>query len=105
VLNMYFCYRWIIIGFKREFSVEDIYRFWEVWFSGYEDFHLFVAIGILLRHRDIIISENYGFDDALQYINNLSMNLDLNECIQTGEALLKKVKEFNEEKKRDIFEI
>jgi len=32
------------------------------------------------------------------------MNLELNDVIQTGEALLKKVNKFDEETKRDIFE-
>jgi hypothetical protein len=29
-LNLFFCFRWILIWFKREFSFEDIMRLWEV---------------------------------------------------------------------------
>ena len=28
--NMLFCFRWLIVSFKREFSFEDIKRVWEV---------------------------------------------------------------------------
>jgi Rab-GTPase-TBC domain len=28
--NMYFCFRWLLILFKREFSFPDIMRLWEV---------------------------------------------------------------------------
>lgn len=29
-LNMFFCYRWLLIHFKREFSFATIQRLWEV---------------------------------------------------------------------------
>ena len=28
--NLYFCFRWLIVNFKREFSYEDIMSLWEV---------------------------------------------------------------------------
>ncbi len=27
---MYFCFRWLLVDFKREFPYEDIMRLWEV---------------------------------------------------------------------------
>jgi hypothetical protein len=30
VLQLFFCYRWILINFKREFVFEDVLRLWEV---------------------------------------------------------------------------
>jgi len=98
--NMYFCYRWIIIGFKREFSLEDISILWEVWFtSHHEDFHLFVAIGILIQNREVLMSQKFAFDETLQYINNLSMKMDLNVCIQSAEALIAQYEDINKQKK------
>lgn len=29
-LNMFFCFRWVLILFKREFSFQTIQRLWEV---------------------------------------------------------------------------
>lgn len=31
--NMYFCFRWLLIHFKREFSYPDTMRLWEVGLS------------------------------------------------------------------------
>ena len=28
--NLYFCFRWLLLRFKREFSFEDIQSLWEV---------------------------------------------------------------------------
>lgn len=33
--NMYYCFRWILVRFKREFSLEDIKRLWEALFTEY----------------------------------------------------------------------
>jgi len=30
-LNLFFCFRWLLVLFKREFSFETIQRLWEVW--------------------------------------------------------------------------
>ena len=29
-LNLFFCFRWILIAFKREFKFNDVIRLWEV---------------------------------------------------------------------------
>lgn len=29
-LNLFFCFRWILIAFKREFKFGDVIRLWEV---------------------------------------------------------------------------
>ena len=28
--NLYFCFRWLLVNFKREFIYEDIMTIWEV---------------------------------------------------------------------------
>lgn len=33
-LNLFFCFRWILINFKREFKFEDVIKLWEVRGSG-----------------------------------------------------------------------
>ena len=29
-LNLFFCFRWVLIAFKREFPFEEVERLWEV---------------------------------------------------------------------------
>ena len=33
--NMYFCFRWILILFKREFTFPDIMRLWEILWTDF----------------------------------------------------------------------
>ena len=56
---MYFCYRWMLILFKREFQFQDLLRLWEAMWSGYltENAASFLAIGILQRHAAHIMRE------------------------------------------------
>jgi len=56
-LNLFFCFRWVLIAFKREFPFDDVLRLWEVLWTDYytADFILFVALAILESHRDMIL--------------------------------------------------
>lgn len=52
-LNLFFCFRWILIAFKREFKFETVIRLWEVLWTNYysDNFVLFVALAVLQSHR------------------------------------------------------
>ncbi|KAF9430239.1 hypothetical protein BGZ94_007776 [Podila epigama] len=93
-LNLFFCFRWLLIWFKREFEWVDIMRLWEVLFSDHlsSQFHLFVAMAILDKHRDIIMDHLQGFDEILKYVNDLSMTIDLEETLQDAEVLYRRLK-------------
>lgn len=67
-LNLFFCFRWLLIWFKREFEWVDIMRLWEVLFSDHlsTQFHLFVAMAILDKHRDVMMDHLQGFDEILK---------------------------------------
>lgn len=88
-LNLFFCFRWVLIWFKREFEWNDIQRLWEVlWSDHYStQFHLFVALSILDRHRSIIIEHLRGFDEILKYVNDLSGTIDLDATLSRAEVL------------------
>lgn len=66
--NMYFCFRWLLVWFKREFSNQDILTLWEVLWTGLpcKNFHLFVAIAILDEEAPIFIEQNYEFNEILK---------------------------------------
>ncbi|CAG9822523.1 unnamed protein product [Phaedon cochleariae] len=66
--NMFFCFRWLLVWFKRELSQEDVMRFWEVLWTGYpcENFHLMVCVAILDTEKNNIIQNNYGFTEILK---------------------------------------
>ncbi|KAF9981850.1 GTPase activating protein, partial [Modicella reniformis] len=67
-LNLFFCFRWLLIWYKREFEWTDIMRLWEVLFSDHlsTQFQLFVAMAILDKHRDVMMDHLQGFDEILK---------------------------------------
>ncbi|XP_022732102.1 TBC1 domain family member 17-like isoform X2 [Durio zibethinus] len=88
-LNYFFCFRWILIQFKRELEYEKTMRLWEVLWTHYlsEHLHLYVCVAILKRYRGKIIGEQMDFDTLLKFINELSGQIDLDATLRDAEAL------------------
>ncbi|CCM02409.1 uncharacterized protein FIBRA_04507 [Fibroporia radiculosa] len=88
-LNLFFCFRWILIHFKREFPFKDVLRLWEVLWTDYysNDFVLFVALAVLESHRDVILRYLVEFDEILKYCNELSMTIELDTTLAQAEVL------------------
>ncbi|GJE86905.1 TBC domain-containing protein [Phanerochaete sordida] len=88
-LNLFFCFRWILIAFKREFQFEDVLRLWEVLWTDYysKSFVLFVALAVLESHRDVIMRYLVEFDEILKYCNELSMTIELDSTLAQAEVL------------------
>nr|GMC64442.1 TBC1 domain family member 15-like [Ipomoea batatas] len=88
-LNYFFCFRWILIQFKREFEFEKTMRLWEVLWTHYlsEHLHLYVCVAVLKRYRSKIIGEQMDFDTLLKFINELSGHIELDSTIRDAEAL------------------
>ncbi|ERN16643.1 TBC1 domain family member 15 isoform X1 [Amborella trichopoda] len=88
-LNFFFCFRWILIQFKREFVYEKTMRLWEVLWTHYlsEHFHLYMCVAILKKHRKKIIEERMDFDTLLKFINELSCHITLEATLKDAEAL------------------
>ncbi|XP_074379301.1 uncharacterized protein LOC141720661 isoform X2 [Apium graveolens] len=88
-LNYFFCFRWILIQFKREFEYERTMRLWEVLWTHYlsEHLHLYVCVAILKKYRKKIMGEQMDFDTLLKFINELSGQIDLDAILRDAEAL------------------
>ncbi|KDO80164.1 hypothetical protein CISIN_1g005652mg [Citrus sinensis] len=88
-LNYFFCFRWVLIQFKREFEYEKTMRLWEVLWTHYlsEHLHLYVCVAILKRYRNKIMGEQMDFDTLLKFINELSGRIDLDAILRDAEAL------------------
>ena len=67
--NFFFFFRMLLVWYKREFAWDDVLRLWEAlwtdWCSG--NFHLFIALAILEKHRDVIMTHLEHFDEVLKY--------------------------------------
>lgn len=66
--NMFFCFRWLLVWFKRELSYEDVMRLWEVLWTGLpcDNFHLLVCVAILETEKETLMNNNYGFTEILK---------------------------------------
>jgi hypothetical protein len=67
--NFFFFFRMLLVWYKREFEWVDVLRLWESlwtdWLSS--EFHLFVTLAILEKHRDVIMAHLKHFDEILKY--------------------------------------
>lgn len=92
--NMYFCFRWLLVWFKREFSNSDIMQLWEVLWTGLPcpNFHLFVCVAILDQEMDVFIDGKFSFTEILKHVNELSGNLNLTTVLEQAEGIYLQVK-------------
>ncbi|KAI4379485.1 hypothetical protein MLD38_005775 [Melastoma candidum] len=88
-LNYFFCFRWILIQFKREFEYHRLMRLWEVLWTHHpsEHLHLYICVAVLKRYRRKIMGEQMDFDTLLKFINELSGCIDLDTILRDAEAL------------------
>ncbi|KAH9844905.1 Domain in Tre-2, BUB2p, and Cdc16p putative Rab-GAPs [Teratosphaeria destructans] len=90
--NFFFFFRMLLVWFKREFEFADIMRLWEGLWTDFlsANFHLFVAMAILEKHRNVIMEHLKGFDEVLKYVNELSGTIDLASTLVRAEALFRR---------------
>lgn len=116
-LNLFFCFRWLLIRFKREFGMEEVLRIWECCWAveptgssstTTEDddcttrhFHLFFCLSILLSHRQPTMAYLTCFDEVLQYFQGLSGQMDVEAMLVGAEAVWKGLRRILEKGKTD----
>ncbi|KAB5563307.1 GTPase-activating protein GYP7 [Coniochaeta sp. 2T2.1] len=90
--NFFFFFRMLLVWFKREFGWMDVLRLWEALWTDYlsSGFHLFIALAILEKHREVIMMHLKHFDEVLKYVNELSGSIDLESTLIRAEALFRR---------------
>ncbi|KIV99937.1 hypothetical protein, variant [Verruconis gallopava] len=90
--NFFFFFRMLLVWYKREFEWMDVLRLWECMWTDFlsSNFHLFVALAILEKHRNVIMEHLRGFDEVLKYINELSNSIDLTSTLVRAEQLFRR---------------
>ncbi|KAK3359221.1 GTPase-activating protein GYP7 [Lasiosphaeria hispida] len=90
--NFFFFFRMLLVWYKREFEWMDVLRLWETLWTDYtsSSFHLFVALAIMEKHRDVIMTHLKHFDEVLKYVNELSGTIDLESTLIRAEALFRR---------------
>ena len=100
--NLYFCFRWLLIWFKREFAYADVLRLWEVIWTGLPcgNFHLLICVAIMEIEKPSITENQFGFNEILQHVNDLSYRMNLNAVLVKAEGIWWKLKEAEENNER-----
>ena len=85
--NFFFFFRMLIVWYKREFDWADILRLWEGLWTDYlsSNFHLFIALAILEKHRSVIMDHLKHFDEVLKYGKHFSPRLDVDLTCKVNE--------------------
>lgn len=93
--NMYFCFRWLLVWFKREFNHTEILELWEVLWTGLpcSNFHLFISVAILDDQMGIFIDNDFGFNEILKHVNELALTMDVKSILGKAEAIYLQIKD------------
>jgi hypothetical protein len=84
--NFFFFFRMLLVWFKREFKWEDVLRLWEVLWTNYysSQYHLFIALAILEKHRVVIIDRECRFLCLKRYSANRYVLFYRSETVRRG---------------------
>lgn len=93
--NMFFCFRWMLVWFKRELRHDDILSLWEVLWTELPcmNFHLLVCVALLCKEKRVLIDGGFGFTEILKHVNELSGNIDLPTILNRAEGIFYQIKE------------
>jgi len=92
--NLYFCFRWMLIWFKREFNYNDTMLLWEVLWTKKpcKNFHLLVCAALLDTEKSAIVENKYGFTEILKHVNDMSHRIDLQKTLSKAEGIFESLK-------------
>lgn len=93
--NMYVCFRWLLVWFKREFTQYDIMSMWESMWTHLPciNFHLLISVAILDEHMHTIINGHFEFNEILKFVNELSYKMDYSNILARAEAIYLQIKD------------
>ncbi|XP_068247079.1 TBC1 domain family member 15-like isoform X1 [Palaemon carinicauda] len=95
--NFYFCFRWLLVRFKRELNYASTLRLWEVLWTGQPcpNFHLLVVVALLDTEKNTIMENKFGFTEILKHINDISCRIDLESTLKKAEAIYLQIAKSN----------
>ncbi|EDR29043.1 hypothetical protein, conserved [Entamoeba dispar SAW760] len=71
-VNYLFCYRWIVLLFKRDFNSRDCLNVWDRIFAYPErKLYYFICSAIILKNGDQIVEKQKGFDGMVEFLQDM----------------------------------
>lgn len=87
--NLFFCFRMLLVWFKREFPFKDVCSIWEIFWTDYysSQFQIFFMLAILQKNSQPIIQNLNQFDQVIKFFNDLHNTMDWNDLMVRSELL------------------
>ncbi|VDN54995.1 unnamed protein product [Dracunculus medinensis] len=93
--HLYFCYRWFLLDFKREFTYSQIFNVWEVIWAVSSlitpHFQLFIALALISNYRRVIIDNKMDFTDVIKFFNEMAEHHNVDEVLDSARNLLERL--------------
>lgn len=106
--NLFFCFRMLLVWFKREFEFQDVCSIWEIFLTDFysSQFQLFFMLAILQKNSQPIIQNLDQFDQVLKYFNDLHGTMDWSDLMTRSELLFIRFRKIMEvmERKNELEE-
>lgn len=96
--NLFFCFRMLLVWFKREFEFDEVCSIWEIFLTDFysSQFQLFFMLAILQKNSSPVINHLTQFDQVLKYFNDLKASMDWNDLMVRSELLFIKFRKLIE---------
>ncbi|CAG58319.1 uncharacterized protein GVI51_C05269 [Nakaseomyces glabratus] len=87
--DLFFCFRMLLVWFKREFNYDDIFNIWEVFFTDFysSQYQLFFMLAILQKNSSPIVNNLQTFDQVIKYFNDLNSKMNWRDLMVRSELL------------------
>eukprot|EP00039_Didymoeca_costata_P005697 m.83740 g.83740 ORF g.83740 m.83740 type:complete len:972 (-) comp12934_c0_seq1:140-3055(-) len=94
-----FAYRWILLDFRREFGREEVYRLWELFWSGYRctQHELLVSMAIIEIYSEELLSHKEEIFNVLEFFSQLARKMDFQAVMKSFRAMLYKLQDVDSE--------
>ncbi|KAF5396270.1 hypothetical protein PHET_10843 [Paragonimus heterotremus] len=90
--HFYFCYRWLLLDFKRELKYDEVYSVWEIIWASRRivcyDLGIFFAMAMLQYYRDIIIYYDMDLTEIIRFYNELTEQHDVRTLLELARSLV-----------------
>lgn len=87
--QLLFCYRWLLVLFKREFSFHDTLLIWEVILTApVTDYEVYISVAILLMAKQTIMDNCRDFGEILTHLSEFTKHLSVFEVLSKTDRIL-----------------
>jgi hypothetical protein len=91
--HLFCAFRWLLVLFRREFSVKDTLSIWDQIMARYlfDDWQIFICLSIFQQHRQKVIALKDEPDELLRYFHSVAHQLDKDKTIRGALDLFDKL--------------